>query len=306
MPEAPSSSSKPSSLSAADPAASRVPSAVMRISWTPRSSRDATMAYALPPASNASTPYAPLSSSKPLLSSAADPAAAKVPFSWMRTSWTPLSSRDATMAYALPSISNASMPKAPLSSSKPLLSSAAVAPGESAPSGPMPTSRMLLSLRIAAIAYVLPFMVNVSTPQRLPGTLRSLSKAADELAEGVPSGPTRSIWMPLSMPAIPTAAYVPPPTSIVSIPVAPWRSPKAAAPLPSTTDPVGEIMPSGLMRMPWTPSTHVVTSAYALSPRLNAAMPWGPSSLRDLSVSALSSPDLGPVAEPAASRVPFS
>ena len=306
MPVAPSSSSKPSTLSAADPAAAKVPSSLMRIIWTPRSSREATTAYVSPPVSNASMPYAPLSSSKPLLSSAADPVASKVPFSWMRASWTPSSSREATMAYALPSILNVSIPVAPISSSKPLLPSAAVAPGESAPSGPMPTSRMLLSLRMAATAYAPPFMVNASTPQRLPSTKRSLPKAADESAEGVPSDPIRSIWMPLSRPAIPTAAYVLPPTSIVSIPVAPWRLPKAAAPLPSTTDPVGEILPSGLMRMPWTPSTHVVTSACALSPRLNAAMPWGPSSLRDLSASALSSPDLGPVTEPAAPRVPFS
>ena len=62
-----------------------------RISWTPSSKYDDTMAYISPSISNTSTPEAPSSSSKPVLLSVAHPAAKRVPSSWMRTSWTPLS-----------------------------------------------------------------------------------------------------------------------------------------------------------------------------------------------------------------------
>ena len=62
-----------------------------RISWTPLSLYDDTMAYETPSISNTSTPEAPRSSAKPFLSSVAHPAAKRVPSGPMLISWTPLS-----------------------------------------------------------------------------------------------------------------------------------------------------------------------------------------------------------------------
>ena len=73
----------------------------------PLSEGEATAAYVLPCAANATTPWAPPSSSKLRDPLVAEPAGERVP-SPMRTSWMPLLPLAATMAYALPPASNAS------------------------------------------------------------------------------------------------------------------------------------------------------------------------------------------------------
>ena len=64
-PYAPSSSSKPFTPSVTDAVAVGEPGVVISIIWTPSSSILATTAYTLEPIVTVSTPYAPLSSSKP-------------------------------------------------------------------------------------------------------------------------------------------------------------------------------------------------------------------------------------------------
>ena len=86
MPCAPCSSAKPCRPSPADATASSVPLSCTRISCTPWSFRDATAAYVRPPISKKSEAWALRSLSKPFWPSAADPAAAIVPLSSIRTS----------------------------------------------------------------------------------------------------------------------------------------------------------------------------------------------------------------------------
>ena len=105
--------------------------------------------------------------------------------------------------------------------------------------------------------------------------------------------------MPLSSPASPTAAYVRFPASTVSMPDTPCSMPNAALPL--CAEPAAERVPCGLTRIPCTPATHDVASAYVFRPRVSAATFCGPSRL-----SILVGSSFPPVAEPAGTRVPFS
>ena len=81
------SCSKPASASVAEPLATSVPSGSMRISWTPSSTNEATMAYFSPPMSKVSRPLAPSNARRPL--SIIEPLPTRVPSGSIRTSWTP-------------------------------------------------------------------------------------------------------------------------------------------------------------------------------------------------------------------------
>ena len=74
--------------------------------------------YALPPISNVSTALALCSRSKPSERSVTEPAASRVPSSWMRASRMPLlwfgeAYDQSTATYMLPPISNTSAARAP-------------------------------------------------------------------------------------------------------------------------------------------------------------------------------------------------
>ena len=170
-PEAPWRLSKPFVSSFAHPAAERVPSSSwMRTSWTPRSLRAATMAYVVVSTLNVSMACAPWSSAKLVAlvdpESTADPAGERVPSSLMRTSWTPLPLRAATMAYMVPSLaSNAEMSCPPASLSKPSSSLVAESAAERVPSSWMRSSWTPASVPAATMAYAEPLpALNMSTP----------------------------------------------------------------------------------------------------------------------------------------------
>ena len=170
-PEAPWRLSKPFLSSVAHPAAERVPSSSwMRTSWTPRSLRAATMAYVVVSTLNVSMACAPWSSAKLVAlvdpESTADPAGERVPSSLMRTSWTPLPLRAATMAYMVSSLaSNTEMSCPPASLSKPSSSLVAESAAERVPSSWMRSSWTPASVPAATMAYAEPLpALNMSTP----------------------------------------------------------------------------------------------------------------------------------------------
>ena len=105
-------SAKPPEPCAAELTGSRDPSSWIRISWTPSTPKlppAATMAYVALPITNVSASLALRSMSKPPEPWIAELTASRVPFARTRISWTPCSPYEVAMAYALPSISNASM-----------------------------------------------------------------------------------------------------------------------------------------------------------------------------------------------------
>ena len=164
-----SSVSKQATPSVAEPAASRVPSPCTRISWMPpptllggvgdksrKGSRpglsgypyEATAMYVPPPISNASTPWAVRSASKPAVPWIAEPAASMVPFSWMRASrmpslW-PAAPPAATATYAPPPISNTSAARPARSRLNPSVLSVTEPTASRRPSSWMRASKMPL------------------------------------------------------------------------------------------------------------------------------------------------------------------
>ena len=98
--------------------ASRVPFSWMRISWIPLSPCEATAAYMFPFTENVETPCELRSVPKSSSPSNAELTASRVPFSWMRINWTPLSPLDATIAYMLLFIMNAETSFESVSASK--------------------------------------------------------------------------------------------------------------------------------------------------------------------------------------------
>ena len=160
-PAAPASSAKPSAPSEAYPSASSVPFSCTRISCTPSSAMDATRANVLLPTLNASIPRAASRFAKPGALSAAHPPGETRPFPSIRTSCTPSSVIDATIAYALPFMVNVSMECGSSSSAKPGDPSVADAPaaGASAARAPLSRTRTICTPSSAAeatAAYVAP------------------------------------------------------------------------------------------------------------------------------------------------------
>ena len=204
MPWAPWSSAKPPVLSAADPAGNREPSLPRtRTSWTPSSQREATAAYTPPEPSlpRTVTAVAPVSSSKPRVPSAADPAGDRAPSPWTRASWTPLSRSDAIRACGAPPISKAATPRGPLSSKARL--SASEPAGERVPLPWMRTSWTPLSSNPETRACFSPSPRSNTAASNALSSSRSspssLPSDHDSLASMVPFPCTRTSWMPSSL-----------------------------------------------------------------------------------------------------------
>ena len=248
-----------------------------RISWTPSSKYDDTMAYMSPSISNTSTPEAPSSSSKPFLSSLAHPAAERVPLEPMRSSWTPAPSRAVAIAYMSPSPPglNVSMSYAPQSSLKPSMPFAAESMAERVPLGPMRISWTPWSSREATMAYASPSISNTSTPEAPSSSSKPfLPSAAEALSESVPLGPISTSQTPSSLRAA-AIAYAPPPIWKAAmsqrLPFTSCGSPRAADEL-STSVPLGRIESSWIpLSLPAMPST-----TYVLPPASIVSMPVVP------------------------------
>ena len=135
------SSSKPPGPSVAEPAASSVPLAWMRTSWTapglgltpPPSPPAATTAYVTFPIERVATPIAPSSVVKEPVPLAAEPLPASVPSASMRISCMPSPFQEAATAYCLPSILNASMSYTSCTRSKPAVLLAAESAADRVP-----------------------------------------------------------------------------------------------------------------------------------------------------------------------------
>ena len=217
----------------------------MRASWIPLSGcHVATIAYTLPPISKVSTAVALSRTSKPSAPSVAEPAASRVPFPWMRTSWMPPPTFGGL----------ASRLRRPRSRS----------------SGYPPE---------ATAAYVVPPITNTRTSS----AMRSASKPAEPwiaepTASRVPFPWMRASRMPSSSPATPpeaTAMYMAPPISNTSAPSAPWSRLKPAE--LSVTEPAASRVPfpwTRISKMPlskYVPAYDQTTAMYVVPPISNAS-----------------------------------
>ena len=279
---APKSAAKPFLPSAAEPAAERVPSSLMRTSWTPAPSRAATMAYMVPSlASNAEAPYAPASLSKPSSPLIAEPAATRVPLA-MRNSWTPLSVAAATRAYAepLPAL-NMSTPLAPARTRPPSLSVPESA-GERVPFGltrikctpPRPWS-----LPPVAMAYVLLPISSASTLMMAP-----ISAKPSALGIIVPLG-TRVPLASMRMPCTPlfhdaaSACMLSPSLNAVMASAPCSLNSLEESLFGPVAELIGSRVPFAWMRISWTPlSFFEATRAYVSFPIENAETSCAPPS----------------------------
>ena len=251
-----------------------------RISWTPSSKYDDTMAYMSPSISNTSMPEAPSSSPKPFLSSLAHPAAESVPLEPMRSSWTPAPSRAVAIAYMSPSPPslNVSMSYAPQSSLKPSMPFAAEPMAESVPLEPMRSSWTPWSSREATMAYMSPSISNTSTPEAPSSSSKpSTPSVAEALSESVPLGLISTSQTPSSLRAAAIAYAVPfiwKAAMSQRLPPTLCGSPRAADELP-TSVPLERIESSWIpLSLPAMPST-----TYVLPPVSIVSMPVVPWSM---------------------------
>ena len=135
-----------------------------------------------------------------------------------RISWTPGPQCEATMAcWTLPSM-NVSTPEAPLSTPKSLWLFFAHPADVRFPSASMRIIWMPRSARSVTIAYVVPFVTNVSMSYGLFSCLKSYpsSSIAESAAERAPSGWMRISWTPPSW--LPSPMFQCEPTSAYAIP----------------------------------------------------------------------------------------
>ena len=198
-----------------------------------------------------------------------------------RISWMPSHLADAT-AYVTPPVSSVAMPLGLFSRSKPLAPSAAEPAGERLPAPLTRTSWIPPPAPVLAPAdtatYATPPISNASMSDGPPRRSKPpLPWAAESARAMLPSAMMRTSVTPLGASVFPTTAYMSPPVSSTSTLEGPSSVPKPSSVM--TAEPLAKRVPLGRIRISWMPSSfHAATTAYASSPRLNAATSWPPRS----------------------------